>query len=79
MNDGSSRKGPFRMMVDSKHISVWPDPIIGYRLFPDGVCMAGLLGACLGGGPDQISKGDWRRDPRFGIGDGDFVEDGSGN
>jgi hypothetical protein len=28
------------MKMRSKKILVWPDPIIGYRLFPDGVCRA---------------------------------------
>ena len=28
------------MKIDSNQISVWPDPIIGYRLFVDGVCRA---------------------------------------
>jgi hypothetical protein len=28
------------MKMHSKKILVWPDPIIGYRLFPDGICRA---------------------------------------
>lgn len=28
------------MKMDSKKILAWPDRIIGYRLFPDGICRA---------------------------------------